>query len=208
MSWTALTHRGKGKSPMFPIPTSPSWPRMSSPSLALLLALLQLQDGLSQLAKLAKKERKREVRWRGREGGRMLAGLFGGSRPWDQLCCALWLLHSVALQGCLSWWSCTCGSERDLLLFPSWPHIPLAFPSFSPLFEFSAVQFSLLAKQKKKKKFLFLSLSPTSPGRSSSSFRRRQAREIAQGRVLCSCWKASFGWEWVLRQAPQLFSSL
>lgn len=176
MSWTALTHRQKGKSPMFPIPSSPPWPQMSSPSLALLLALLQLQDGLSQLAKLAKKERKKEVRGRGREGGRMLAGLFGGSRPWDQLCCALWLLHSVALQGCLSCWSCTCGSERDLLLFPSWPHIPLAFPSYSPLFESSAVQFSLLAKQKKKKNSFSLYLLPVQEDQAAPSGEDKQEK--------------------------------
>lgn len=139
---------------------------------------------------------------KGSERKRMLAGWFGGSRPWDQLCWALWLLHKVKL--------CRAAPEALRRICCSSPpgH---TFTSTSLLtallFESSAVQFSLLAKQKNKP-FIFLSLSPTSPGRSTSSFRRRQTIEIARGRVLGCCWKSSFGWEWVLRQAQQLCRNL
>lgn len=168
---------------MFPTPSTPPW-HWFGPSFS------SKMDWLSLVSWQKRREKKGSERKR--EGGSWLR------LPWDQLClfCGCSTTWSSARLSC---WSCTCGSEKDWLLFLSWPHIPLHFPSYSPALWIlsSSVQ---LASQGKKKKIL--SLSPTSPGRSTGSFRRRQAREIAQGRVLGS---QVFGWERGLRQAQQLF---
>lgn len=187
---------GRG-SPVFPIPTTPPW------FWALVLAPLQLQVGRTQLAKLAKREREKR-KWEEEDLGWIVW--------WQQsvgsaLLCSVAAPQREALQGCLSWWSCTWGSEKDLLLFPSWPHIHLDFPSYSPAVWILSSSVQLVSKAKIKP-LVFFPLFPTSPGRSNNSFRRRQARETARGRVLGSCWKSGFGWEWVLTQAQQLFRNL
>lgn len=164
-------------------------------------------DWLSLLSWQKRREKKGSERKR--ERGREDLGWI----VWWQQAMRSALLPSVAapqreaLQGCLSWWSCTWGSEKDLLLFLSWPHIPLDFPSYSPSVWILSSSVHLASQAKKW--FLFLSLFPTSLGRSIGSFRRRQAPERAQRRVLgCPAGSQVFGWEWVLRQAQQLFRNL